>query len=127
MNKSVQAFLAKADRALRAAETLLGTGDADFAIARAYYALFYIAEALLLSKDLRFRKRNSVHAAFGEHFAKSGLLDPKFHRWLLDAFDQRILSDYGVEAELTSEDARRVLAHAREFLAEARRLLDMCA
>jgi uncharacterized protein (UPF0332 family) len=51
------------------------------------------------------------------------VLDPKFHRWLLDAYDQRILGDYGVEVSLTDEDAARVIQQAREFLQAARTYL----
>lgn len=64
--------------------------------------MFYVAEALLAERDLEFKKHAAVHAAFGEHFAKTRSLDPKYHRWLLDAFDQRITADYRVGAELTA-------------------------
>ncbi len=120
MSDPAGALLNKADRAIHAAAVLHKDGEADFAVGRAYYAMLYVAEALLVSKGLRFRKHGSVHAAFGEHFAKGQGLDPKFHRWLLDAYDQRILGDYGVEASLTDEDAERVIQQAREFLQAAR-------
>ena len=119
MNDESQALLAKAERAIRAANTLLRAGDPDFAVGRAYYGMFYVAEALLVEKELRFHKHGGVHAAFGEHIVKTGMLDEKFHRWLLDAFDQRIVGDYGVTAMLTSEDAALVIAHAEEFLSAA--------
>lgn len=120
MSDPARALLAKAGRAIHAAEVLRKDGEADFAVGRAYYAMLYAAEALLISKGLRFRKHGSVHAAFGEHFAKGHVLDPKFHRWLLDAYDQRILGDYGIEVSLTDEDAARVIQQAREFLQAAR-------
>lgn len=115
MNEESRKLLEKAQRAVEAAETLRGHGDADFAAARAYYAMFYAAEALLHEKGLGFRKHGGVHAAFGEHFVKTGALDPKFHRYLLDAFDQRLLADYGVEATLTSADASMLIGQASEL------------
>lgn len=123
MKDETRKLLDKAIRAIRAAEHMLREGDADFAAGRAYYAMFYVAEALLNEKDLRFRKHGGVHSAFGEHFAKSGLLDPKFHRRLLDAFDKRIQADYGVEAVITREDVVSMIGQSREFLHEARRYL----
>jgi uncharacterized protein (UPF0332 family) len=123
MKQETGPFLHKAARAVHAVETLLGAGDADFAAGRAYYAKFYVAEALLNERRLHFRKHGGVHAAFGEHFAKSGLFDPQFHRWLLDAFDKRIQGDYGFEATVTPEDAASMIQQAREFLEEARRYL----
>lgn len=125
MSEQTRKLLDKADRAIHAADVLLNDGDPDCAVGRAYYAMFYAAEALLVEQGLRFRKHGSVHAAFGEHFAKGAVLDPKYHRWLLDAYDTRILADYGVEAELTIEDATQILEHAREFVGEARRYLGL--
>lgn len=123
MKEASQKLLTKAARAISAAETLLATDAVDFAAGRAYYAMFYTAEALLNEKDLRFRKHAGVHAAFGEHFAKTQQLDPKFHRWLLDAFDKRVQGDYGVEELVTSGDVQRMIEQAREFLQEACRYL----
>ena len=123
MSGPAKALLDKADRAIHAAEVLRKDGEVEFAVGRAYYAMLYTAEALLVSKGLRFRKHASVHAAFGEHFAKAQVLDSKFHRWLLDAYDQRILGDYGVEVSLTNEDAVRVIRQAREFLQAGRAYL----
>ncbi len=116
-------LLDKAERAIRAAETLLRENDADFAAGRAYYAMFYAAEALLFERGLQFRKHGAVHGAFGEHLVRSGVLDVRFHRWLLDAFDLRIQGDYGVDALVTDEEARTMIEHAREFLREAQRIL----
>jgi len=124
MKAEVRKLLEKASRAIKAAESLANQGDLDFAAGRAYYAMFYAAEALLVRQNLRFRKHGGVHAAFGEHFAKSGRLDRKYHRWILDAFDKRLQGDYGFEAVLTVEDVVQMIDHAREFLHEARRLLE---
>ena len=116
-------LLDKAGRAIETAERLLQSQDVDVAVARAYYAMFYIAEALLAERDLRFRKHAGIHSAFGEHFAKPGVLDPKFHRWLLAAFEKRITADYGVEEAIEVDEARTMIQQAREFLQEARRYL----
>lgn len=119
MKDDTQKLLDKASRAIRASEMLLTEGDADFAASRAYYAMFYIAEALLNEKELHYRKHGGVHAGFGEQYAKTGLLDSKFHRWLLDAFDRRIQSDYGIDALLANDDVVRMIEQAREFLQQA--------
>ena len=81
--------------------------------------MFYVAEAMINEEGLRFRKHGAVHAAFGEHIAKSGRLDPKFHRWLLDAFDKRIQGDYGVEETVSASQVSQMIEQAREFLREA--------
>ena len=124
MKEETRKLLDKGSRAVHAAETLARAGDFEFAAGRAYYAMFYVTEALLNERSLRFRKHGGVHAAFGEHFTKTGLLDPKFHRWLLDAFDKRLEGDYGVESFLVSDDVLRMIEQAREFLQEAHRFFE---
>jgi uncharacterized protein (UPF0332 family) len=123
MKKATQDLLEKAARAIAAAERLLEGRDAEFAVGRAYYAMFYTAEALLNEKDLRFRKHGGVHGAFGEHFVKTGQFDPKYHRWLLEAFNMRVTGDYGVEAVFTTEEATALIEQATEFLQRAERYL----
>lgn len=124
MNQETRRLLDKAGRALRAAETLLRAGDAEYAAGRAYYAMLHTAQALLRHKDLRYRKHGGVHAAFGEHFAKPGVLDPKYHRWLLDAFDARLRGDYDLDAVFDEESVAATVQQAREFLETARRYLE---
>jgi len=123
MKEATTKFMEKAARSLAAAERLTNTGDAEFAVGRAYYAMFYVAEALLNEKGLRFRKHGGVHGAFGEHFAKTGLLDQKYHRWILEAFSKRVTGDYGVDTDLNSDDARIVIDQAQDFLQAAKEIL----
>lgn len=124
MKEDTAKLLEKASRSLQAAERLAKNGDAEFAVSRVYYAMFYVSQALLNEKGLRFRKHAGVHSAIAEHFVKSGLIDKRYHRWLLAAFSKRITADYGIEAELTGEDATVLIGQAREFLAAAKKLLE---
>ena len=116
-------LLDKALDAIEAAEVLVDTGKSDIGAGRAYYAMFYVAEALLNEKGLQFGKHSAVHAAFGEHYAKTKIFDPKFHRWLLDSFDKRLEGDYGVEADIGRDIAVNMINQAREFLEAARKYL----
>ena len=120
MKGEAQALLEKARDSLRAAELLHREGYADFCASRAYYALFYTAEALLLGRELAFSSHAAVIAAFGKEFAKTGLLDPKYHRYLLDAQDSRNVGDYGVGSAVSAAQARQVLDWAREFITAER-------
>ena len=124
MKAEAQGFLDKAERALKAAEILLQAGDAENAIGRAYYAMLHTAQALLRERDLSYRKHSGVHSAFGQHFAKTGELDPKFHRWLLAAFNHRLKSDYDFEVAVGSDSVKTVIEQAHEFLKEARGYLE---
>lgn len=48
--EEIQALLKKAERSLRAANSMIDSQDFDFSLSRAYYAMFYFAEALLLNQ-----------------------------------------------------------------------------
>lgn len=119
MKPEVARLLAKAASSRRAAVLLASQDYLDFAASRAYYALFYVAEALLLAEDLSFSSHAAVIAGFGRAFAKPGRLDPRFHRYLIDAQDIRNLSDYGVGTGVGREQVADLLAWCDEFLAAA--------
>jgi uncharacterized protein (UPF0332 family) len=120
MKKETAGFLEKAERALRAAEILLREADAESAVGRACYAMLHTAQALLRERGLTYRKHSGVHAAYGAHFAKTQVLDPKFHRWMLAAFDARLKGDYDFETVIDAQTAASTIEQAREFLVEAR-------
>ena len=120
MKDETRLLLVKADRAIQAAETLLEAGNLnDFATGRAYYAMFYVTEALLEEKGLRYSKHGGVHGAFGEFYVKTGIFDPQYHRWLLNAFDQRIEGDYGIDVVVVADDAQKLIERAKNFLKAA--------
>jgi len=56
MTEEIDKLLRKAKRSLEAAKRLFDEGDYDFSVSRAYYSMFYCAEALLLTKNLSFYK-----------------------------------------------------------------------
>jgi len=82
---------------------LVEEGDYDSAVSRAYYAMFYVAETLLLSKGQAYSKHSGVIAAFGKEFAKTGILPAEFHAHLREASDARNVADYQADSDLTEE------------------------
>jgi uncharacterized protein (UPF0332 family) len=124
VKEEARKFLEKAHRTLRAAATLLREGDPESAVGRCYYAMLHAAQALLRDRDLRYRNYPAVHAAYGEHFAKTGLLDPKYHRWLLDACDERLRGDYDIDVSFDPESLTKRIEQAGEFLAVAKTYLE---
>ncbi len=124
MKSNTQRFLEKAERAIKTAEYLLVLPDLEAATARAYYAMFYIAEGLLNEKDLSFKKHSGVLGAFGQYFSKTGLMDVKFHQYILSAYNKRIIADYGVDEEIENSEVSEMIQHAREFIEAAKTILN---
>jgi uncharacterized protein (UPF0332 family) len=116
-------LLDKAIDTIEGAELLLEHGKVDIAAGRAYYALFYIAEALLNEKGLQFSAHGDVIGAYGKEYAKTKLLDPKFHRWLIKGFDTRLIGDYHVDTKIEIDVVADMVNRAREFLEAAQEYL----
>jgi len=123
MKKDIQPLIDKAEKSLSAAEILFDQGYHDFAASRAYYAMFYVAEALLAHIGGAYSTHGGVIGAFGREFAKSGKLDSKFHRWLIDGQDIRNVGDYGIDVEISKEQVRELLVQAGEFIRAGRNYL----
>ena len=65
-------LLEKAERYIHSAELLAAEQDYDSAASRLYYAMFYVAQALLESLGQSYSSHRAVISAYGQHFAKSG-------------------------------------------------------
>jgi len=123
MTPDQAALLRKAHSSLQAAKLLAGEKHFDFAVSRAYYTMFYVAEAFLLGQGVSFSKHSAVLAAFGERLAKPGLVPSQFHRYLLDGEDSRHVGDYDLGPGLSAEEAAEQIRRAQEFLDLAWRLI----
>lgn len=123
MNTLESALLAKADAALDQADLLLKAGHPDGAADRCYYAMFHAASALLASKGLQYTSHRAVLAAVGKELVQPGLLAPKHHRAILNAFDMRQTADYDVRADLDIGNVEQACAEAREFATVVRAAL----
>ena len=123
MTPNLEALIHKAKKSLGAARILIKDSYFDFAASRAYYAMFYVAEALLAVLDQSYNKHSAVISAFGREFAKTGKLDAKYHRWLIDAQDLRNVGDYGIDAYVSEDDANMVCDWAHEFIKSAEKFL----
>ena len=123
MSEEIRDLMEKSAQSRDAALLLLKDDYVDFAASRAYYAMFYAIEALLLSKELSFSKHSAVISAFGKEFIKTGILDARFHRSVMDAFDVRNAGDYGSMHAVSEEKTRQIIEEAGELLDAVRRVL----
>ncbi len=121
--QELAAYLDAAAEALGDSESSLARGSFRLASSRAYYVMFYCASALLLTKGMTFSRHGSVLAASGREFAKTSLLDRKFHLYLREAFDTRQASDYRITRKISKETAELSVKRAGEFLEATRAYL----
>lgn len=123
MTEDQLALLESARDSIAAARILLDSGFPGFAASRAYYAMFYVAEALLEGEGLSFSKHSGVIAAFGQRFAHTGKVPVEFHRHLIEAQDLRLAGDYDPSDTVTHQQAEAQISHAELFLDEGQKLI----
>jgi uncharacterized protein (UPF0332 family) len=113
--KELQSLMERTRRSLRSARNILDDGDHDFAMSRAYYAMFYAATAALLSQGITRAKHSGVIAAFGQHLVKPGKMAAEHQRALQVAFRDRSAGDYA-GAFPSREEVERRLEEADIFV-----------
>ncbi len=68
-------------------------------------------------------KHSAVIAAFGEHFAKPGLVPKDLHRALLRAQRDRLVADYTADS-VDAEAVRQDISAARDLIEVVRKFLE---
>ena len=83
----IDSLVKRAKRYIRSAEVLLNDKDYESSVSRTYYAMFYAAQAVLLTKKLTFSSHKGVISAFGKHFIKTEIFPKEMGRELNRAFE----------------------------------------
>jgi uncharacterized protein (UPF0332 family) len=118
----IAANLERAEQSIQAARQLASGSYNDFAAARAYYAAFYAATAVLLSEGLELSKHSAVIASIHQRFVKTGKLSEEHGKALNWLFELRGVADYGGTAHVSRQEVERAIESAEKFL-EAIKLL----
>ncbi|MCD6531951.1 HEPN domain-containing protein [bacterium] len=119
----IKSLVERAKKYLRSAEILLREGDYESSVSRTYYAMFYCAQAVLLTKNLSFSSHKRVISAFGEHFVKTGIFPKEMGRELNRAFGKRQLGDYEYTFVISEAEADEMLKSGKKFVDEIIRYL----
>jgi len=122
MRKDVQKHLKSAETFIKESEHLFSGGFYNGTVGRAYYAMFHAATAALLAKDIERTSHHAIISAFGEFIVKAGLLEPKFHKYIREAFTLCNDCDYLAPFEAEESQAATTLQRAREFVEACRKL-----
>lgn len=123
MTDAQSALVEQAKTSLRGAEVMLNAGFPGFAAARAYYAMFYLAKALLLEEGLTHSKHSAVIAAFGQRIVKTGRVPPEYQQYLVGAQDSRLTADYDRQDEVPVAEAVTHITQAKQFLDMVEKML----
>jgi uncharacterized protein (UPF0332 family) len=115
--QTVKTYLDAAHEALAVSQYNLDGGYYAIAVNRAYYAVFYAANALLATKGPARGKHSGTISAFRQSFIKPGLIEPEYSDIYGSLMDDRHVSDYDMETEIEPERAESDVESARKFVA----------
>ena len=115
MNEIVS-LIERAKKYHRSAEILINEEDFESSVSRSYYAMFYSAEAVLITKELSYSSHKGVISGFGEHFIKTNIFPKEMGRELNRAFEKRQLGDYEYTFVITKDEAKEMLEKSKDFI-----------
>lgn len=121
---SAEDAIQRARRYLDTAALVLEDGDFETVVSRAYYAMFYVARALLKQEGIAPKTHSGIRNQFGLHFVKTGTLPERFAGMLNDAEELRTLAEYAEERVIPRADAETTLREAEAFVERISDLLN---
>ena len=114
--------LERAHSTLGEADLLYAGGYFNAAINRLYYACYYAATALLLSRSIETATHNGVKTQLSMHFVRNGKLSIENSTTFGLLFDKRHSSDYGDFAYCDAQLVEMLRPRATSFINDVEQL-----
>lgn len=118
-----EVLLDRAGKALLACQTLLEKCLLADAISRAYYTMFYAAQAILFTKSLSAKSHSGTINIFGQEIVEKGIVPKALGRILNKAHALRQKSDYDANADFEMADVEELIKEAKYFLVQIRQAI----
>lgn len=115
--------LSRAYKNLEVARSLLADEFYEDSVSKSYYAIFFAAKAILLTKNLDPKRHSGVISFFSQYFVKIGELEKELANILKFAQKERISADYDEFYSSSVEEAQLQLENAEKFLQRVKGIL----
>ncbi len=119
----IKGYIKKAEKKLKVAQRLLKSRDYEDAVSRAYYSVYHVAQALLLTEGQKAETHKGLVTLFGLLLVKTGKFSRDVGKYLANLKDDRESGDYEVFSFIDKETAETAIKEAKEFLSEGKRYL----
>lgn len=106
----------KAEEDIETAGELLSLDRFRAVVNRAYYALFSITTAILLTRKIERAKHSGVEAAFNQYFIKSKLIEIEYGKIFDYVRKKREECDYAAKSAIDKETAALIVKDSRKFI-----------
>lgn len=114
--EKVDALERKSQKYLRSAAVLLELADFDSCASRAYFAMFFAAQALLVMETQSLSSKQGIRSAFNERYVETGRLPARAGEIFHEASELQEFGDYAYDSAVTQEEAERILSEAEAFV-----------
>jgi len=122
MTEEARLHFIRAAECVEDSRVLLDNERPAAAVARAYYAMFHAATAVLAAKGIKRSSHSGILSAFGQYLVKPGLIKQDFHLSLREAFELRQQTDYDPIVDIQLQQAKQTLEQAIDFVDACRKL-----
>jgi len=119
----ISGYMQKAERKLEAADELYRSEYYEDAVSRAYYAVFHVVQALLLTEGQKADTHKGVVTLFSLLFVKTGKFSRDMGKYVVNLKDDRESGDYEVFSYIDRETAETAREEARKFIEESKAYL----
>ena len=124
MDDKIDALLMKSQKFMQSAAVLLELEDFDSCVSRAYFSMFYAAQALMWKEGHRNLSNLGLRSSFYEAYVVTNRLPEKAGMIFNKAADLQEVADYGHGFAITRESAEYVLQEAEAFVNSLARLTE---
>lgn len=112
----IKVRLEKAEEDIKTARELLSLKRYRAAVNRAYYSLFSITTAVLLTKKLERSKHSGIEAAFNQYFIRNKIIEVEYGKIFDYVRRKREECDYNAKIIIDKETAENIVKDSRKFI-----------
>ena len=116
INDDIKSLVEKTNRFFESSILFFDANDYDSTVSRVYYAMFFITETLLLTKNLVTKSHSGLIALFRDHFIKTNIFSKEMGRLLNRAYVKRLIRDYGTSITIDKDETQKILKEGQKFI-----------
>jgi len=121
----IENYIRKSQTAIENVDFLIKNDKLSLSIHQCYYGIFYMLSALALNGGFRTSKHEQLIGWFNKTYVKGDIVDKKFGKLVVKAYENRIKGDYDVFSEFSTERAEQSFEEMKEVISEIRKLLGL--
>lgn len=117
-------YVEKAEKTVEDVDFLIKNKKFFMAVNRIYYGIYYILSALSLKHDFSTSKHAQLIGWFNKNFVKESKIEKKYGKFINEAFEKRMKSDYDVSTIFSENEVDNMFEIMKKTIYEIKKLID---